>query len=56
MFESALGRVPTDDQVARLTEFVESQAALKNVPVDNPAVWEDVAHALINTKDFIYLR
>ena len=56
MYEAAMGQPPTDLQVARLESFVGAQAQLKNAPPTDPRVWEDLAHTLFNTKDFIYLR
>jgi hypothetical protein len=59
MFESALARPPQPDETQRLTEFAESCARLRGA---SPAalmscqpVWQDVAHAIFNLKEFIYV-
>jgi hypothetical protein len=46
--------------VERWAKLVEDLAAGRGVPADrvgaSAAVWADVAHALFNAKEFIYLR
>jgi hypothetical protein len=53
-------RSVTDVELARSIEFLKSQSAVLGVPDDawqnDPAVWNDFAHALINSKEFLYLR
>jgi hypothetical protein len=60
MFSTALGRKPTHDEVARWTAAVADFAALREVqPTEvlaSVGVWRDVAHAIFNTKEFIYVR
>jgi hypothetical protein len=60
MFRTALGRSPTTAEVERWARLVDDLAAEHGVPADRvPAsaeVWKDVAHALFNAKEFIYVR
>jgi hypothetical protein len=60
MFRIALGRLPTDAELKRWSGVVSDLAEAHGVPADKvlaaPAVWKDVAHALFNTKEFIYVR
>jgi hypothetical protein len=60
MFERALGRAPEADERARWGQLVTDLAALHGVPSDaalgSVPVWADVAHALFNAKEFIYVR
>jgi hypothetical protein len=60
LFTTAFGRKPTPDEVSRWTAAVADFAALHGVPStevpSSAAVWRDVAHALFNTKEFIYVR
>jgi cytochrome c553 len=54
-FLQAFARPPVATEVARLQQFIEAQAALRNCPVDSIEVWTDVCHALWNTKEFLYV-
>jgi hypothetical protein len=60
MFRVALGRPPADDEQARFQGLVAELASLHKVPPDrilhSREVWKDVAHALFNLKEFIYVR
>ncbi len=59
MFVTALGRLPDKDQRQRFEQGLSRVAALRGVPAEeimrNPAVWTDLAHALFNLKEFIYI-
>ena len=60
MFRTALGRSPTTAEVERWAKLVNDLAADHGVAPDrvvaSAEVWKDVAHALFNAKEFIYLR
>jgi hypothetical protein len=49
MFERALGRMPDADEVASMLEFAQGEP-------DAAQKWTDLAHAILNTKDFIFIR
>ena len=53
MYRLAFGRPPTDHEVAAAEEFLESP---DSQAVDVVTRWGDLAHALFNTKEFIFLR
>ena len=59
MFQTALGRAPNTDERNRFEGAVSQFAQLHGVPADNillsRAVWKDLAHALFNVKEFIYI-
>ena len=59
MFETALGRLPTDAERASsgvwLLTLVSEHNAEENI-LRNEAVWRDFAQALFNFKEFIYVR
>ena len=48
MYQSAFGRLPTEAELKTSLEFVEDG--------DDVETWTHFAHALINTKEFIFLR
>ena len=48
MYQSAFARPPTDSEVAIAKSFLGEQPDVQQ--------WRDFAHALINTKEFIFLR
>lgn len=60
MFLTALGRRPTAVEADRFTKLVAELARLQEVPageeLKSRPVWKDVAHAVFNLKEFIYVR
>ncbi len=60
MFRTAYGREPTTDEMNRWAAAIGDIATLNDVPPENVlsslAVWKEVAHAVFNTKEFIYVR
>jgi hypothetical protein len=60
MFAEATGRHPNQDEVERLTELVRRSAELREISsgdlMRSAVVWQDVAHALFNMKEFLYVR
>jgi hypothetical protein len=60
MFETALGRTASDEELRRMRVLVESLARRHSVEtagtLSSIAVWKDVAHTFFNMKEFIYLR
>jgi len=55
MFVRALGRAPDDDEVVRWTEAVAGLSQSGDVISDRDA-WVELAHAMFNTKEFVYYR
>lgn len=60
MFQTALSREPSEAELARWSRAVDELAALHqsngNQRLTDPAIWADVAHAMFNLKEFIYIR
>jgi hypothetical protein len=56
LYESAFSRSPTDVELAQGESFLTQQAQEYNVKVDNPIVWADYCHVLINVKEFVFVR
>ena len=60
MFAIAFGRPPSDEESERWAAAARDMAQLHGLPAENilssQAVWKDMAHALFNTKEFIYVR
>jgi hypothetical protein len=56
MVRQAYGRRATDGEVRDCLDFLTGQAALYHAPPDDPRAWADLAHALVNAKEFIFLR
>ncbi len=60
MFQNAFGRAPSADETARLVALANRCAELRGVDTDALAgcqpVWQDVAHALFNLKEFINVQ
>ena len=59
MYREAFARSPNADELAAAMAFLEAQTALHgDTFADNPrqeAAWADLAHALFNAKEFIFL-
>jgi hypothetical protein len=55
MYESAFGRVPTKPELSAATEFLAEQAKEYGKP-DHPKAWADLAHVLLNAKEFIFVE
>ena len=64
MFQRALGREPESEELARWVKAVQEiadlygkEAGKEELPLMQSAqVWADAAHALFNSKEFIYVR
>jgi hypothetical protein len=56
MYLAAFGRPPREDETAACQEFLAQQAKLHNTTADSLPAWTDLAHTLINVKEFIYLH
>jgi hypothetical protein len=60
MFRRALGRKPSALETERWVKVVDDFAAAHGVSdgerMGNSSVWKEVAHAIYNLKEFIYLR
>jgi hypothetical protein len=60
MFRTALGRPPTDEELGQWEALVEDlrreRAVSTGELLRSSAVWADVAHTMINTKEFLYVR
>ena len=56
MYETAFARPPRDEELQLAIKFVHAQAAQRRTHSDAPAIWADLAHTLMNLKEFIYLR
>ena len=60
MFEQAFGRAPTPEETSRWVAAVLDLASAYELSPEklmgSQAVWKDVAHAMFNAKEFIYVR
>jgi hypothetical protein len=60
LYRSAYARPPTPTEVERALEFLRSQARELSLPGDtwreDPRVWADLAHVVINAKEFVFLE
>lgn len=59
MFQTALSRPVTPEELARLEPFIGQLAELHQVPaaevLSSKALWRDVAHAIFNLQEFVYV-
>lgn len=54
MYEAATSRIPDAETTAALASFLRSQATVHGA--NDSRAWADLAHVLLNQKDFIFLR
>jgi hypothetical protein len=59
MYREAFARLPSPDELAAARGFLSAQSAIHGgdfaTDPRQPAVWSDLAHALINAKEFIFV-
>ena len=59
MYERAFARPPSGAELEAALAFLRGQAAARGAEADAPfedaRVWADLAHALFNSKEFIYV-
>lgn len=59
MFQTALGRSPTAEERGRFEQAARRLAELRQTPeadmLKSRAIWKDVAHAIFNLTEFIYI-
>jgi hypothetical protein len=57
MFRTALGRPPRESERTRLVELIQQLAAQRGIaePLKSVEVWQDAAHALFNTVEFLFI-
>ncbi len=55
-YQSGLGRDPNEREVAVASQFIAVQAEQRSLAIDSIELWQDLAHALVNTKEFIFVR
>ena len=60
LFLQALSRSADFREQRRMLSFVNQLADLHGVPPENilssPVIWQDVAHAILNMKELVYVR
>ena len=59
-FSSIVFRAPKEEELGRWRQAVKELAVLHGVEngdlLDSQQVWQEIAHAFFNTKEFIYIR
>ncbi|WP_235034032.1 PSD1 and planctomycete cytochrome C domain-containing protein [Roseiconus lacunae] len=56
MYLSAFGRQPTQQETQTALAYLMSQANEHGCAAENPELWAKLAHVIVNTKEFIFLR
>lgn len=56
LYQSGFGRPPTDLETQTASRFLTEEAVRQQLSVDDQKVWGALAHVLVNTKEFIFLR
>ena len=56
MYRAAFGRSPAVKEMTAIREYLSAEAERRGVTDDAHGLWSDLAHALVNTKEFIFLK
>ena len=56
MFRAAFGRPAAPEEIAGALRLVQDVAAMKTLDAGNVEVWKELAHALFQAKEFIFVR
>jgi hypothetical protein len=60
MYQSLFARAPSGEEITFADEFLQTQAKILGVPAEridrDPIVWRELAHVLVNTKEFVFIR
>jgi hypothetical protein len=56
MIRQAFGRRATAEEVRECLEFVTAQRESYGTGADDPRPWADLAHALVNAKEFVFVH
>lgn len=56
MYQNAFARLPTTTELTIAMAYLENQKADGDANKNELRLWADFAHALVNTKEFIFLR
>jgi len=56
LYQTAFARPPTEDEIAVAIDFLQQQSLRHGGGSDDPRVWTDLCHVLINVKEFIFVE
>ncbi len=56
LYLTGFGRQPTAVETRAGMAFLDAKVAERNTSTEDPDLWADYAHVLVNTKEFIFLR
>ena len=56
MFRAAFGRPASADEIAGASQLLKDVAAMKKLDVEQAEVWKELAHAIFQAKEFIFVR
>ncbi|MFN4258073.1 MAG: PSD1 and planctomycete cytochrome C domain-containing protein [Gemmataceae bacterium] len=56
LFTTAFAHPPSAEQRRRIHDFLTAQAQLYGTTPDDPRVWADLCHMMVNMKEFVFVR
>jgi hypothetical protein len=56
MFRAAFGRPAAADEISGALQLINDVAAMKKLDAGSPEVWKELAHALFQAKEFIFVK
>ncbi|MCC7333693.1 MAG: DUF1553 domain-containing protein [Pirellulaceae bacterium] len=55
-YRSGFGRQPSSRETSAAAQFIVEQSERQALELDSLELWQELAHALVNTKEFIFVR
>ncbi|MDB4680221.1 DUF1553 domain-containing protein, partial [Planctomycetaceae bacterium] len=56
LYETALSRLPTEQEIQIAQEFIAAQSKEYGADDNHPNAWSDLCHVMFNLKEFYYVR
>ncbi|WP_146527596.1 PSD1 and planctomycete cytochrome C domain-containing protein [Novipirellula artificiosorum] len=56
MYQTAFARNPTPQEIEITMGFLTAQSMSRGLEINAPGLWSELAHALVNSKEFIFLK
>jgi Protein of unknown function (DUF1553) len=56
MYQMAFARPANEQELLKAQEYIAEQSRSRAISQDDVSLWTELAHAMVNLKEFIYIR
>ena len=56
LYEQVFSRPPSQMELSEASSFIESQVETSKQSANDPRLWAEFCHVLLNVKEFIYIK